>query len=339
MAEYEVKSAFNEKYSIIARKILNALSSDSRMSISDLSEYVGVSRRTIKTKMERLEKELNLRYTIEFDEKAIGLTNPHIIMVKFAKKPDEDKLLSILRKSHVPQFAALAKGDFDLIISANSFAGKEYAHWDKDMQILLSEYGVSWNTSEIVHSQLGFYPVREEVIGKLNFKDRYREMLVLLNENGRVQFNEMAKKLNTNASTIAYTFENLMKTGYIKRFTITLDPPKGVSLTAFFSKYSPSKGYESSSANARKAFMYDDKNPLISRFLICSALIGSRDFFTLSAYDSEEAAYEHNIKYHKEAFKNQGLKIDHAQITKVILGRLPIRSVDDAKEYKLLKWD
>ena len=339
MADYEISSNFNEKYSIVTRKIIHALSTDGRISVSDIAQASGVSRRTVKSKIERLEKELGLHYTAEFDEKRLGLTNPHLVMVKFLKKPQPEKLTEALRKSYVPQFAAMTKGDFDMIISTNSFASRDYAHWDKGMQILLSEYGVSWHTSEIVHSQLGFYPIRDEVIDRLNVKERHKSILKALNGNGRIQLNKLAKALGTNASTVAYSLEYLKKEGYIKRFTITMEPPKDISFTAFFSKYSPSKGYEASSAMARKAFMYDDKNPLISRFVICSALIGSYDFFTLSAYDSPEAAYAHNIKYHKESFRNQGLHLEHAQVEKVILGKLPIRSIEAAKEYRLLKWD
>jgi hypothetical protein len=44
-----------------------------------------------------------------------------------------------------------------MAVYANALSSREYAHWDKSMQILLSDYGVEWKASEVVHRQLGYF--------------------------------------------------------------------------------------------------------------------------------------------------------------------------------------
>ena len=70
---------------------------------------------------------------------------------------------------------------------------------------------------------------------------------------------------------------------------------------------------------------------------MCAPLIGSYDFFTLGAFDDFETAYKNDIQYHKTLFKKQGIKIVYGEVDKVILGSLPIRSVDTKKEYNTLR--
>jgi DNA-binding Lrp family transcriptional regulator len=334
----ELKSEFNEKYSITARKVLRKVSNDSRAKITKIAVDLDVSRRTAMLKLEAMEKELKLHYILEFDEEKLGLNRPHLILAKFGEKPDWEKIKEMLNKSHIPQLAASVSGTYDMIIYANALSGMEYAHWDKSMQTLLSPYKVEWHSSEVVHRQLGFFPLRNELIEKTNIKAKYKKILSILNNNSRISFQELAKTLSMNVNTAVYNFNNLVKLGYIRSFTTTMDVPKNISLMTFFAKYTPSEGYESASASARAAFTSDDENPLISRYLITAPLIGSYDFFTLGAFDNKEVAYKSDVLYHRNIFKRYNIKMLYGEIREILVGRLPIRSVDTKKEYKTLVW-
>ena len=332
---YEFKSEFNEKYSLVTRRIVRQLSENSRISISEFSKAVSLSRKTVVDRMKKAEQEFGIQYTVEFNESMLGLVSPHLITVKFSSKPDYDHIASILRQSHIPQFAAACKGGYDLVIYAIATSTREYAHWDKEMQILLgTKFGVEWRPSEVVHRQLGFLPLRNEMLAKAQIPEKYRGMMNLLNTNARVSFQEMSKKLNMHFNTVSYNFSKLLKTSYIKRFTITMEKPKDMTLMSSFSRYKPTKDYESASANSRKAFMSDDDNSVVSRYLMTAPLIGSYDFFTLGAFDSPDAAYRYDIAYHKKTQQNQGVRMAYAEVDRVLLGRMPIRSVDDKKEYR-----
>lgn len=337
--EYKLESKFNKELSSVSRRILRLLSENARTTIAELSKKTGLSRPTVKSKLTALQNEFNIKYTLELDERAIGFSSPHLISVKFKKEPNWSKIREILSKSYIPQIAFTTSGSYDLIIYANAFSTSEYAHWDKSMSILLGEYGAEWRPSEVVHRQLGFFPIRTEVLVRTRLDDKYKRLLSLLNENSRLSFQQLSKLLNVHFNTVKYTYGKLFELGYIKRPTITMDLVKKLTFMTFFSNYTPVKGYENSSAAARLAFMQDDKDSLISRYLICAPLIGKHDFFTLGVFDSSNAAYNADIFYHKRVFQKHGVKIVTGKIKLLLLGRLPIRSIDIAKEYNKIIWE
>ena len=337
--EYEFESEFNSSYGAVTRRMMRMLSENSRVSISEMSKALGLSRITVRKRMGAMEKEFGIHYTIEFDESVLKLSSQHLIAVKFNSKPDLDAISRLLAKSYIPQLAVHMKGSYDMLIYAASTSRRDYAHWDKTMQILLSDYGVDWRPSEVVHKQLGFFPLRSELVGRTDAPEDYKRIMLMLHGNARMPFRHISKRLGMHFNTVAYNFNKLVESGYIKRFTITARVPKGVSLMSFFSKYRPKAGYEACSAAARKAFMSDDRDSLVSRYLICAPLIGSYDFFTLGAFDSFETAYKRDVMYHRHLFENQGVRLIYGDVESVLLGSLPIRSMDIAREYNKLTWE
>lgn len=338
MDDVQSRSAFNDKYSITARKVLRAVSEDSRTKITDIAKYLKVSRRTAALKLASMEKELKLRYVLEFDEEKLGLNRPHLILAKFNSKPDYNKIKEILSRSYIPQLAASVSGTYDLLIYANALSGTEYAHWDKSTQTLLAPYKVEWYSSEVAHRQLGFFPMRNELLEKTKIKEKYKRILSILNSNSRISFHDLSKALKMNVNTAVYNFNKIIKLGYIKSFTITMDVPKDITLMTFFSKYTPSEGYENAASIARSAFTSDDDAPLISRYLITAALIGSYDFFTLGAFDDADTAYRNDVLHHKNVFKRYNVHLLYGTVKEVLLGSLPIRSIDTKKDYNTLVW-
>ena len=335
---YDFHSAFNDKYSLVARRMLRLLSVNARTSISEMRDALGVSRATVKKKLDSLSKELNISYTLELDERKLGLVSPHLITIKFRQKPDYKKIADLLLKSYIPQVAAVTEGSYDMIIYANAFSTSDYAHWDKSMRILLGEYGALWLPSEVVHRQLGSFPLRNEIIDKSPVGDKYRVLLRELNTNSRQPFQHLSAKLGMHTNTLKYNYDRLLKEGLIKRPTIAFDMPKGLCMMSFFSNYVPGKGYEASSATARLAFTSDDKDPMISRYLICAPLIGVHDFFTLGVFDDKNTAYKRDVLHHKTIFKKHGIRMEHAEVKEVMVGRLPVRSIDTKKEYNKIIW-
>lgn len=335
---YEVESNFNKKYNLLTRKIVRLLSENSRISVAKIAKLLGVSRPTIKGRIDRLEKELGMRYTIEIDEQALGLKTPHLIEVRFKKKPDYEKIKSILTKSYVPQVVFSTEGSYDLVIYANAFSGSEYMHWNMAMMVLLSEYGVSWHPSEMAHRHLGFFPLRDETISKADIDENSKRLLIALNDDARLTFQQLSKRLGMHFNTVKYNFDKLVKSGLIKRATITMDLVKTLSFMTFFDDYTPTEGFEESSAKARRAIMFDEENPLISRYLISGPLIGSHTLFVASVFDSKASAYKNGLSYHKKMYAKHGAKRSSAEIKDILLGRLPIRSVDIKNEYKAIKW-
>ena len=337
--EYKIQSNFNKDYSIVSRKITRLLSENARMPVMEIAAKTGISRPTAKERLSKLQSGLGMKYTLEMDERMLGFSNPHLIAVRFRQKPsDYGKIKELLLKSYVPQLAFATKGAYDMVIYANAFSSRDYVKWDRSMRILLGEYNTEWRQSEVVHRQLGFFPVRDEAISKSRIDGKYKSILRLLNENSRMSFQQISKELGMHFNTVKYNYYKLIELGYIKRPTITMDLIKGISFMTFFSSYTLSEEYENESARARLAFMSDDENPILSRYLICAPLIGNYDFFTLGVFDNSNIAYKADIRYHKRLFAKNGIKIDYAEVSNVLLGRVPIRNVDIRKEYNKVAW-
>jgi DNA-binding Lrp family transcriptional regulator len=337
-AEYQVESEFNKKYSLVSRRILGLLSHDARISISEMSKRLNVSRVTIVKKMKALEEEFDMRYTLELNEEALGLNSPHLILAKFKTKPDWAKVKELLGKWYIPQMAFRLKGSFDMLIYANAFSRSEYSYWDRSMRVAMSEYGVEWFPSEVAHRQLGFYPLRTMVLDGVKMDKRDREILKLLNENSRMSQQELAGKLNTKFATVSYALKKLLKKSLIEKLTISIDHVKPLSFMVTMSRFVPKKGFDSIGARSRLAYMEDDQDPLISRYILASALVGSFEWFTIGVFDDFKTAYKYDVLYHKKVFEKFDLKLQYGEIEEVLLGRLPIRSVDVKKAYKLPLW-
>ncbi|MGC8587058.1 MAG: winged helix-turn-helix transcriptional regulator [Candidatus Micrarchaeia archaeon] len=336
--DYEFESDFNKKYSLLSRKIFRILSENSRASISEISKDTGASRHTVVVRLRKLEEEFRIFYTVELNEDALGLSNPHVIMIKFEKKPDYAEIASLFSKSYIPQLVATVKGNYDMLVYANASSRDEYVHWDKSMQIKLAKYGTLWQTSEVAHRQLGFFPVRNELIEKLSIPDKYKRLLLILNSNSRISFEELSKKLGMHFNTTAYNFKKMLKMNYIKRFTALAKEAGTLSIMTLFGKYIISESFEEDAAKERKALMSDDEFPILSRYALVSQLVGSYDYFSIGVFDSDRAAQKYDIAFYKNAMAKDKVRIMYGAIDKLLLGSLPLRSIDSKANYSLIRW-
>lgn len=339
MEEYAFKSNFNEKQSVIVRKIVRLLSENSRISVTEMARLLGVSRRTVENRIRKAEQELGIKYTLELDEAALGLDNQHLILIKFTEKPDYRVIEGILESSHIPQLAVTLNGNYDMFVYANAEDPNEYVYWDKTTQVLLSDYKALWQPSDLAFRHLGFFPIRTALIERLKIPELYKMILLLLNENSRMSLIEMSKRLGMRPNTLAYNFKKLMKIGYIKRFTIVMKNSPDITMMSLFGKYIIASGFEDDSMRMRREVTFiDDKIPLVSRCLFSAQLVGSFDFFFVGAYDNYKVGYDHLVKYYKQRYKKHKVKVLHGAVDKVIVGNFPIRNLDSKKEFNMIRW-
>lgn len=336
---YDDASKFDDQYSLLTRKLLRELSVDARASVLELSQKLNTSRKTVRDKMKGLQSELGLRYTIELNDVALGLTNPHLIRIKFGEKPDYKEVEKILSSSYIPQLVILTSGTFDMVIYANAVHKDEYVHWDKRTQIQLSKYRVSWRSSDLAHMHVGYFPVRNELIDRTDIDPVHKQMLKLLNDDSRIPLSKISKELGMHFNTVGYNFNKLLKMGYIKRFTIATNIPKNAVAMSTFVKYTLTDKYEAESVEIRKAYRSSAiQYPVASRYAVICQLIGSDWAFLMGIFDNHDMAYDHMVKKYKQTFASQQAKIEYGKIDRIMIGRLPIRSVDSSKEYSVINW-
>ncbi len=336
----EFASKFDEDIDPKSRQLLRYVSEDARASIFELAKRLKVSRRTARERLLKLGREMGIRFTIEFNETAMKLNSPHIIHVKFIHRPDYEEVARILSSSYIPQLAVATRGTYDLLIYANAVSSGEYVHWDKRTQIMLAKYGVSWHASDVAHKQLGYFPLRNEIIDRISLKPELKSLLKMLNSNSRMTFSDISRSIGMHFNTVAYNFNKLLKMGIIKRFTISADRPKNVTLMSIFSKDVLASGFEEDSARIRKVYKTSGIDcPAINRYLLCAQLVGSNDFFAMGAFDNYDTAYREEVMRYRDVFSRHRAKIDYAVAGKVLLGRLPLRSIDAKKEYNVIKWN
>lgn len=334
--EYEFESKFNSEYSLITRKIVRMLSYNSRTTVSEIAKDLRMSRSTAAKRLKKLEGSLKIGYTIEFDPMKLRLLNPHVVLVRFQKKPDYLDIAKVLSQSYVTQFVATVKGTYDMVIYANAYAPIDYLTWDMRMRaLLMKKYKMEWQTSTVGYHRMGYIPVRDDTLAKASIPSKYKNMLRILNLNSRTSLTQISKLLGMNYKTAVYAFNSLLKLGYIRRFTVSLGIYDKISIMTMLDKFIPTLKYEGVEEISRKFFTIDDRLPLVNRIVLSSNSYGAYDFFMLGAYDDFKTGYEHCVKLYGNVYKDYDIfETEYGEIKDVLVGRLPIRSVDAAKEFR-----
>ncbi|MCW6160441.1 MAG: winged helix-turn-helix transcriptional regulator [Candidatus Micrarchaeales archaeon] len=335
-----VECEFNRRYSIVTRRILRMLSENSRITLTEMARELHLSRRSVAKRLKRIEQEFGISYTINISKTRIGLNNPHITLVKFRRRPSTAVLCNLFRKSYIPQLVVpVKKGSYDLLIYSNSTSFRDYANWDRDMRSeLMQKYGMKWEQSQIVFTRLGHIPVRNEILQRTRIPERDKKMLMLLNTDSRISLKELAKRMNMNYKTCIYQFNELLKKKYIKRFTIAMEMRESASFMSLFAKYVPSESHSRASSYSRLLFTKDERNPLISRYILKMSLVGTYDSFAIGVFDNFSKSYKYVVQAYKKLMGSLApTEVEYGELGRPLLGMLPISSGDISKEYASIR--
>lgn len=100
----------------VDRRLLDVLRSDSRASVRELADRVGISRANAYARVARLREDGVLRrFTVDVDPRALGLGLPAYVHVRIKQntwKSFRDKVVALEEAAHV----ALVAGDFDCVL-------------------------------------------------------------------------------------------------------------------------------------------------------------------------------------------------------------------------------
>ncbi len=334
-----------EIYSKTERIILSVLSADSRASITELAKTAKCSRVTVVKALNRLEKRLDIRYTLEIDESKLGGSERHIVVVKFGnKKPSEEFLTSFFKNDEYAQDVYALEGAFDLFIYARAGNPAKYIQWETYIASELAEYRPVIKPSEFVVAHIGFWPLNDSFVNdissaiKLDKKDR--QILVLLNQNSRMSIHEMAKKTGIEKGTVRYRLLRLQNSGVVKRFTIAIQNPPQQYKILHFSNYRFNKNINERMLELRRWYLTidDGEFPVLGTFQIVAPISGSFRSFAFSLfYDQDNVSS--SINNHKKIFQKDNIDIVYARVANVVKGMLPLRNLEIKANYTPIAWN
>lgn len=323
--------------------ILRELSNNSRASLSTMAKKAQCSYVTVGKVMDKLKEKLDLKFTLEIDPIKLGLLQNHILMIKFKEKPDPKWLESVLNDEKEVILAYLTQGQYDLIVFAAAGDPVKYILWEFVLTQKLSNYGVLVKSSDLPYFSFGYLPIGNMIIGesKIKISSNDKLLLRLLNENSRLSYSELARRMKSSESTIRYKLFTLVKSGVIKRFTIAVQSPPQPYIMSFFENWtSYTEKFEEKAATERKITLnIDEQLPVLNTFQMSIPLSGSFGNFTIALFETEKDALENTVKKRKSIYRNEGYEEKHARILKPLKGLLPFRNLDIKENYNVVEWE
>ena len=328
-----------------AEKImLGRLSAYSRSSITALASLAGCSRITAVKNLHRLEKKLDMRYTLEVDEGKLGVPERHIVVVRFLKRPTAEFLREFFKDDNTAHIVYTLRGDYDLFIYARSADPVSYIKWETNLASELSEYRPLLKPSEFVVSQFGFWPLGSSFVNEINESvkadSKDRQILTLLNQNSRMSIQEIAKRTGMKRGRVRYRLLGLKKRGMVKRFTIAVQNPPQKFRLMHFINYRFNRNINERMLEIRRRYMdMDGEHPLLNTMQVIAPMSGSFRSFGFSIFPNEEDGMERVVEANERTFRKDDADVSHAVVDKVIKGLLPFRNLDIRANYLPIQWE
>lgn len=333
-----------EFYTKEERLILQALSANSRLSVTELAKKAMCSRVTVTKILNRIEHRLDIKYTLEIDESKLGGSERHMIAIKFLNKPTEEFLKDFFSKDEYAQNVYVTAGAFDLFIYARAADPVKYIKWETYIASELSEYRPVLKPSEFVVAHFGYWPLQDSFVDEINESTKLgkkdKEMLILLNGNSRLSIQKIAKTIGVKKGTVRYRLLRLRRGGIIKRFTIAVQKPPQKFQIMHFSNYRFNRNINARMLELRKSYLTADEVelPILGTWQIVAPISGSFRSFGASLFYKEEDVID-SINMHRRIFQKDNIDIIYAKITKVIKGSLPFRNLEIKANYLPIEWN
>lgn len=326
--------------SVLSRHILRDLCTDSRVTITELAQKYNVSRHVVKERIQALEKEFSLYYTIEPNYTEFGFSTIHAVRISLEKVPKAEDVAEIFKNSRIAQFVATTDGDFDVLVFAVAKNTVEYSQWESALDPAFGKYGISLGQSEVNAIHLGFVPIDEQAVEASEIDPLYKKMMIALTNNSRISIRDLSTKMGVSESLARYHFRELNKTKLIKNYTtiVTKCPLKYNII--YFANYNVKSGIERRIDNERKTMYWKplQEFPVVSEFQVMWGVSGADRSFTWATYNNYDEGLDNSVKAHLAAYKVDEAKAKKATIKEIVKGHAPIRNIDQKDNYGAVQW-
>ena len=246
------KSIAQDKKEQVKNEILRMLSVDGRRSMADMATKLGIPKATFYHIYVDLVNEYGLRFVPEINleevwryefirlskkgdkreivERQIDKSgklgfSEYTLFIKFTKKQPSDKeLASVFSEGYFTQFIAKLDGDYDLFVygvtrsyrEASATISSMLEKLNYDMEIVMDR----------VFTEFGFFPLRRELVEEFQILDTYKELLLALTNDGKAEFQEIAKLNKKTPEHFMYAYQLLRRSGILREVTYYETMPK-----------------------------------------------------------------------------------------------------------------
>ena len=214
-------------------KILIELTLNSRLPLNRLSKKVGISREVATYRLNKLIKDkMILGFYTTIDTEALGFSRYGcFFQLKGISHEKEKEFMNYLLKHDFVTYMGPVIGRWNVIFDI--FA-RNNEHLQEIIQEIVNKIEKNLEKYSIISmgTALESFPIKifgskreieykrsKEI--KLDKKDL--EILKILSNNSRVEYQEISKKLNMTANAIKYRIKNLENSGIIKGYTISIN--------------------------------------------------------------------------------------------------------------------
>ncbi|ASI13736.1 Lrp-AsnC family transcriptional regulator [Candidatus Mancarchaeum acidiphilum] len=326
--------------------LLKALSMNSRLSFKRLSEITGISIHALEYRIERLERLLGIKYTLELNMNNLGFSE-YMILAKFTgNKLNLKDIKGVLKKNLRVQLALATNGIYDLVIFCVAENNNIIADVLDDVRN--SEYlkylEAEWYITPI-SSDYGFIPLRQEFFDALKEKIwqrkkkdehpnssslMYREYVLLreLTEDSRNSFSFIDKKYNLPAGSAKKAYKDLTNEegkNVIVRSTLTISIPEkkydGIIIANL-----TNKGKLAETKNKHRNYIIGEPNKIVNKFsYICDMETPDGIFYLFPVLEDGNRE-----KIESELSQTiGGVKFNSLMVEKIISGSIDYRKFDN----------
>jgi Lrp/AsnC family leucine-responsive transcriptional regulator len=328
------------------KAILTALSMNSRIPYRTLSKISGIKVKSVPYRIKRLEKEFEIKYTLEINLTSLGFSR-YFILVKFLESVPEitDEVRKSLEKNPRVQLVLLTEGTYDLIIycvAESTAILKSILDSIRDNKHINST-PADWYVTPVTENY-GMVPLRDNFFDilkervwhrtkekprpvGLEFMQREYAVLRELNADSTISLSSIDKRYYLPTGSAKNAYENLLsgENPIIKRPTILMCNTHYLYIGIVTIKIR-NRGAFVKSKIARLNYIINEQRSITNRFTyICEteAPNGSTHIFPILEEEDMEktrAWFIENV---------QGIELQSSVVTQILIGNLAHRRFDN----------
>lgn len=329
-------------------KLLTILSMNGRAPAKLIGKLANISPQSAYRKVKALENKFKIRYTAEIDIESLGYLK-FIILIKFADElPQSDGIRKALESEANIQYGVILHGgDYDVLfyVLAESIEDMSYICSRLRRNTIFTDYAAEWYVSPF-SEHYSFMPLRDKFVETLknkiiNIRDKHvqpsdiqkkkqilkREFVTLreLNNNGSASLLDVDKKYGLDTGRSQYVYYKLLKSGLLRRITISLQNLPIRYTVAIFVKVTNQRLYYDTRISLLKDMMSNATYLPVNKYTFAGDIttpFGALLFLPVF----EEQDLEDTLRILNDA---KGATIKSAIITNTLIGSLCYRTLDN----------